>query len=121
MTKGRFSRRWFLGGAGIAALAHTLGLENLLAQAPRATAPDDATDLLLVNGSIHTMDAANRVVSQALVRNGRFAAVGNTAAAQARGIRRIDLKGKTVIPGLIDAHNHIVLVGNRPGWHTPLE
>jgi predicted amidohydrolase YtcJ len=29
--------------------------------------------------------------------------------------------GKTVIPGIIDAHNHIVLVGNRPGWHTPLE
>jgi predicted amidohydrolase YtcJ len=26
-----------------------------------------------------------------------------------------------VIPGIIDAHNHIVLVGNRPGWHTPLE
>src|SRR5262249_23252644 len=117
----RFSRRWFLGGAGIAALGHTLGLEKLLAQASRTAAPDEATDLLLVNGSIHTMDAANRVVSQALVRNGRFAAVGNAVAAQARGIRRIDLKGKTVIPGLIDAHNHIVLVGNRPGWHTPLE
>ena len=26
--------------------------------------------------------------------------------------------GKTVIPGIIDAHNHIVLVGNRPGWNT---
>ena len=26
-----------------------------------------------------------------------------------------------MIPGIIDAHNHIVLVGNRPGWHTPLE
>jgi predicted amidohydrolase YtcJ len=26
-----------------------------------------------------------------------------------------------VIPGIIDAHNHIVLVGNRPGWNTPLE
>jgi predicted amidohydrolase YtcJ len=55
------------------------------------------------------------------VRNGRFAAVGDNLPAPGRGIRRIDLKGKTVIPGLIDAHNHIVLVGNRPGWHTPLE
>ena len=36
-------------------------------------------------------------------------------------VRLVDLKGKTVIPGIIDAHNHIVLVGNRPGWHTPLE
>ena len=64
----------------------------------------------------------NRVVSQALIRNGRFAARGQQPiAARGGSVRRIDLKGKTVIPGLIDAHNHIVLVGNRPGWHTPLE
>jgi predicted amidohydrolase YtcJ len=116
-----FSRRWFLGGTAIAALGHTLGVETLVAQAQRATATDEGTDLLFVNGSIHTMDSTSRVVSTVLVRNGRFAAVGNSVPTQARGVRRIDLKGKTVIPGLIDAHNHIVLVGNRPGWHTPLE
>jgi predicted amidohydrolase YtcJ len=119
-----FSRRRFLGGAGLAAIGHAIGAEGLFAQAPRSTPADDATDLLLVNGSIHTMDAANRVVRQVLVRNGRFAAVGDNLSgqlSQGRGVRRIDLKGKTVIPGLIDAHNHIVLVGNRPGWHTPLE
>jgi predicted amidohydrolase YtcJ len=33
----------------------------------------------------------------------------------------IDLQGRTVVPGLIDNHNHIVLMGNRPGYHTPLE
>ncbi|MGH9214483.1 MAG: hypothetical protein ACRD2C_28010 [Acidimicrobiales bacterium] len=27
----------------------------------------------------------------------------------------------TVVPGIIDNHNHIVLMGNRPGHHTPLE
>jgi predicted amidohydrolase YtcJ len=47
--------------------------------------------------------------------------VGNSLAAPRGNVRRVDLKGRTVIPGLIDAHNHIVLVGNRPGWHTPLE
>jgi predicted amidohydrolase YtcJ len=67
------------------------------------------------------MDANNAVVSQVLIRNGRFAAVGNNVAAQASGVRTVDLRGRTVIPGIIDAHNHIVLVGNRPGWHTPLE
>jgi hypothetical protein len=73
-----------------------------------------------VNGKIHTMDAQNRVVSQALIQNGRFTAIGNNVAIP-RGVKRVDLKGKTALPGLIDAHNHIVLVGNRPGWHTPLE
>src|SRR5678815_2353560 len=45
----------------------------------------------------------------------------NNLAAQAAGARSVDLRGRTMIPGIIDAHNHIVLVGNRPGWHTPLE
>src|SRR5262245_64445085 len=67
------------------------------------------------------MDATNRVVSQLWIRNGRFAAVGNNIRGQAGNARAVDLKGKPVIPGIIDAHNHIVLVGNRPGWHTPLE
>src|SRR5689334_18919575 len=66
------------------------------------------------------MDANRQVVSQVLIRNGRFAAVGNNVPRQGN-VRTINLMGKTVIPGLIDAHNHIVLVGNRPGWHTPLE
>jgi predicted amidohydrolase YtcJ len=104
------SRRQFLGSATALALSG-IDAARLIAQAPQP--------LLLVNGRIHTMDASARVVSQALIENGRFTSVGNSI--NARGARRIDLKGRTVIPGLIDAHNHIVLVGNRPGWHTPLE
>ena len=106
-------RRQFLGGAGAVALGAWSGAK-LLAQAP-------AGDIVLVNGKIHTMDANNRVVSQVLIQNGRFTAVGNNLTMPRGNVRRVDLKGKTVIPGLIDAHNHIVLVGNRPGWSTPLE
>lgn len=111
-------RRQFLGGAG--ALAFTgMGAENLLAQTPAAP-NGKAVDFALTNGRIHTMDANNRVVSQVLIQNGRFTAVNDRVNIPA-GIRRVDLKGRTVIPGIIDAHNHIVLVGNRPGWSTPLE
>jgi predicted amidohydrolase YtcJ len=67
------------------------------------------------------MDPAGRIVSQVVIRNGRFAAVGNSVAPSGSTLRTVDLRGRTVIPGIIDAHNHIVLVGNRPGWHTPLE
>src|SRR6516165_12509745 len=81
---------------------------------------DDDRALALINGKIHTMDRDNRVVSQVLIRNGRFAAVGNNVS-RTGNVRKVNLQGKTVIPGIIDAHNHIVLVGNRPGWHTPLE
>jgi hypothetical protein len=113
------SRRLFLGGAA-AMLGLRGGLRPPVARAQAGQAvPAREGDLLLVNGRIHTMDPGSRVVSQVLIRGGRFAGVGNAVAAPA-GVTRVDLGGRTVIPGLIDAHNHIVLVGNRPGWHTPL-
>jgi predicted amidohydrolase YtcJ len=118
MNQRHLSRRQFLGGTAAAiGLARSSGIVRLDAQAPAS----DARDLGLINGRIHTMDRASRVVSQVLVRNGRFAAVGNNVVRRGGGLTVVDLKGRTVIPGIIDAHNHIVLVGNRPGWHTPLE
>ena len=36
------------------------------------SAPEELRDIALINGRIHTMDANNRVVSQALIRNGRI-------------------------------------------------
>src|SRR5690242_3656735 len=113
----RLSRRQFIGATAAVGIAGLPGA--LRAQAPPRTF--EIADLAFVNGKIHTMDAANRVVSQLLIRNGRFAAVGNSVVRRSGTLRVIDLKGATMIPGLIDAHNHIVLVGNRPGWHTPLE
>ena len=76
--------------------------------------------LALVNGRIHTMDAQNRVVEEVLIENGRFVQVGRHVDRGGR-VKVIDLRGATVIPGIIDAHNHIVLVGNRPGRHIGME
>src|SRR5215218_8732384 len=55
-----------------------------------------------------------------LVVNGRFVEMGKNIPRNDKA-RVIDVGGRTVIPGIIDAHNHIVLVGNRPGYHTPME
>jgi len=112
-------RRHFLGRtAGLAVIG--MSGARLEAQPPSAKAGGDP-DLVIVNGKIHTMDPANRVVTQALIQNGRFTAVGNRVPVPRGNVRRVDVKGKTVLPGLIDAHNHIVLVGNRPGWHMPMD
>ena len=88
-----------------------------------------AEALVLTNGKIHTMDGSNRVVSEVLISNGRFVGVGSPKDKAEKDKRdkrikdavNIDLREKTVIPGIVDAHNHIVLVGNRPGWHTGAE
>ena len=112
----RYSRRQFIGATATALAAAPFAV-RLDAQTPA----NGARDLGLINGQIHTMDRANRVVSQVLIQNGRFAAVGSNVVRRGGGLTIVDLKGRTVVPGIIDAHNHIVLVGNRPGWHTPLE
>ncbi|MFN0301137.1 MAG: amidohydrolase family protein [Burkholderiales bacterium] len=76
----------------------------------------------LVNGKIHTMDAKDRVVSSVLMRGGRFAAVGRESDGDGGGcIKAINLRGRRVVPGTIDNHNHIVLLGLRPGHDTRLE
>ena len=76
--------------------------------------------LALVNGRIHTMDAQRSVVQEVLIENGRFVQVGRHVDRGPR-VKVIDLRGATVIPGIIDAHNHLVLVGNRPGRHIGME
>lgn len=115
------TRRTFLGGAAAAASFAWGHAVIARGQAPPAQVTvNEIGPLLLVNGRIHTMDAEDRIVSQVLIRNGRFAAVGD-ALAKPADVTALDLGGRTVIPGIVDAHDHIVLVGNRPGWHTPLE
>jgi len=119
-STGTPSRRQFLGAAG-ASMAVAAATPDALvsAQTPAATAsPAAAQDVALVNGRIHTMDARNTIASSVTIRNGRIAAVGGSAPS---GVRTVDLRGRTVVPGLIEAHVHIVSLANRPGYHTILE
>lgn len=52
------------------------------------------------------------------VRDGRIVAVGTSAAvakAAGRNARRVDLKGRALLPGFIDAHGHVGFVGQNAG------
>jgi predicted amidohydrolase YtcJ len=79
--------------------------------------PDTCQEIVLHNGNIATMDERDTMARSVVIRGDRFAAVSTAA-----GIPRhaacatvIDLRGRTVVPGLIDSHNHIVQVSLRPG------
>jgi predicted amidohydrolase YtcJ len=78
-------------------------------------APGTGPDLLMVNGNIHTMDDKDTVVGAIGVQDGRFVKESDINRSQARVI---DLKGKTVVPGLIESHTHFVSLANRPGYHV---
>lgn len=66
--------------------------------------------LVLHNGKIITVDAGFTVAESIAVDGNRIMAVGDTSeilAFAGSHARRIDLKGKSVVPGLIDAHAHM--------------
>ena len=66
-------------------------------------------DIILTNGKIITVDAQFSIAQAVAVRGDRIVAVGTnpdiTALAGA-DTRRIDLQGRSVVPGLIDNHAH---------------
>lgn len=79
-------------------------------------------DLHITNGRIVTMDRRNTIVSEVTIQNGRFVAVGPARDLKLSPCTKtVNLGGHTVTPGLIDNHNHIVLLGLRPGHDVRLE
>jgi predicted amidohydrolase YtcJ len=79
---------------------------------------DTCRDLKLINGRIVTMDKKNSIVTSVNIRDGLFA---GSDAKLSPCAKTINLRGHTVVPGLVDNHNHIVLLGIRPGYDTRLE
>jgi predicted amidohydrolase YtcJ len=55
------------------------------------------------------------------IRNGRFITVGGRTPKAGPLVKVIDLRGRTVVAGLVEPHIHIVSLANRPGYHTILE
>jgi predicted amidohydrolase YtcJ len=75
----------------------------------QAVGADVPPDVVLVHGRIHTQDAHRTVVAAMALRGNTIVEVGSQ---QAIGdlvgphTRTIDLQGRTVLPGIIDAHTH---------------
>ena len=76
----------------------------------------ETPDLILVNGDLLTQDVAMPRAQAIAIANGRILAVGTNADMRALagvGTRTVDLGGRVVIPGVIDAHNHPSYAGVR--------
>ncbi|CAA9266155.1 MAG: FIG00431635: hypothetical protein [uncultured Acetobacteraceae bacterium] len=68
-----------------------------------------APDLLLLNGRVATMDAAESEAEALAVFRGRVVALGTTAemrALKGPGTRVLDAEGRRVVPGIVDSHAH---------------
>ena len=74
----------------------------------------DAVDLLVLGGTIVTMDQTRRVIDDGgiAVSNGRIVAIGPRAEIESRytSRQRVNARGKVLAPGLINGHSHVPMV-----------
>ena len=79
-------------------------------------AGSEPAELIFTGGNIYTVNDKQPRAQAVAVRQGKIIFVGSNADAaehQGDGTRVIDLGGKTVVPGLTDAHCHLSAVGAR--------
>jgi len=82
--------------------------------AGQTAAPQAPADLIVTNARIYTVDDSRPVVEALAVRGGRVAFVGDARGAlslKGPQTRVLDLGGRTVIPGMVDAHGHMSGLG----------
>ena len=92
--------------------ALVVGFGVLIRMATRL--PEPPAQQLFINGNVLTMDAQNRIVEALAVRADRIEAVGSTQQIMAlaqEGAEVVDLGGRTLLPGFIDAHGHFPASG----------
>ena len=92
-----------------------LSLLALAVGTARAQSRAVTADLILTNGRIYTVDDTRPVVEAVAVAGGKVLFAGNAAGALAlknAGTKVVDLGGRTVIPGMVDAHGHVSGLGD---------
>src|SRR5262245_34646580 len=97
--------------AGFGALAAAFAPQPSQAQGQVVT---DTADVILFNGKITTLDRQTPEAEALAIRDGRFLGAGSNQEIMrfsGPSTQRIDLKGRRVIPGLIDSHMHIIRGG----------
>lgn len=70
----------------------------------------EAADQLFTNGTFYTMDDSKKTVEAVAVKNGEILDVGTLDEMEkysSDSTKKIDLQGKTVVPGFVDSHTHV--------------
>ncbi len=76
--------------------------------------PENPADQVFINGIVYTVDEANPKAEAVAVKDGMIQAVGSTEEIQAfvgESTEVIDLQGKTMTPGFIESHAHLMGIG----------
>jgi len=114
------SRREFLkaSGGAIASVLTGCATAGEISEkpSPLPKIPKGSADLLLLNGNILTVDPNDRIAQAVSVSKGLIQKVGRDSEVSpliGPNTQVVDLNGRTVTPGMIDAHNHMVYFGEQ--------
>ncbi len=91
-------------------------LALIVATTAGGAAPDSAATLVILNADIRTAVVERPRARAMAVRGDRILAVGDERTVRAHAgprTRVVDLRGRTLLPGLIDAHGHVLGLGSR--------
>lgn len=83
-----------------------------------------APDAIYIHGAVLTVDKQNRTAEAVAVKDGRIQAVGRTSEIKALAgadTQVVELDGKTVIPGFVDAHSHFLSTGSGEAFSVALQ
>ncbi|SFD74295.1 amidohydrolase [Massilia yuzhufengensis] len=98
--------------------ARQIPLSSLIVLAGLGALTSAQADTVITNANGYTLNTKGELVqfsALAFDDKGRITAVGSTAevAAKVKGARQVDMGGRTVLPGLIDAHGHVFGLGQQ--------
>ncbi len=114
------TRATWKGAMALAVLCAVVGTFQIVRPSLLAQSNDRA-DLVFSNGKIVTVDDRFTIAQAIAIKGDRIVAVGSSeeiSRLAGPGTRTIDLMGRTVIPGLIDNHLHLLRAGNT--WELEL-
>lgn len=92
--------------------AAALSIMGTLASCSADVEQDAST--IFVNGTVITLDDTDTLAEAVAVRDGRILAVGSLESVEAAAgdnPERIDLRGRTLLPGFVDSHGHAFMIG----------
>ncbi|MDQ3666403.1 MAG: amidohydrolase [Acidobacteriota bacterium] len=98
---------------GFVIAVSALGLLAVNVVRPEAQSP---ADVVFKNGNVYTVNSSRPKAEAVAVKADRIVFVGSNIGAQkyvGKSTRVVDLKGKTMVPGMTDAHQHLPGVGFR--------
>ena len=87
---------------------------SVLLQSCQSTTENTEYDTVIKNGNIYTMESSMPQAEAVGVKDGKIAFVGSAAEAESgvtENTKVVDLEGKTMTPGFIESHAHIMGIG----------